>query len=68
MSLTEDLMQAWAGMCADIGHVLPINEINVNELSHVVSAGDPPLQLPSGPARRVTLVYEFEEYDDELPN
>jgi len=68
MSLTEDLMQAWTGMCANIGHDLPITGIDVNELSHEVPAGDPPLQLSSGPARRVTLVYEYEEYDDELPN
>jgi hypothetical protein len=68
MSLSEDLVFAWTAMCASTGHILPITGIGVNELSHEVAAGDPPLQMPDGPARRVTLVYAIEEYDDELPN
>jgi hypothetical protein len=55
-------------MCAVVGQDLPINDIGYGTLSHKVPAGDPPIELPSGPVRQVTVGYYYEEYPNEFPN
>lgn len=68
MNISMELYQEWARMCAVVGQDLPINDIGYGTLSHKVPAGDPPIELPSGPVRQVTVGYYYEEYPNEFPN
>jgi hypothetical protein len=68
MSISTELYREWGYMCAVLGRQLPINDIGPHTLSHVVAAGDPPIDLPDGAVRQLTLGYHYEDYQDEFPN
>lgn len=68
MTISTELYTAWTEMCAEIGRPLPINRIDVNMLIHEVAASDPPIESPSGYVRQVTLAYNYEDFENELPN
>jgi hypothetical protein len=69
MSASTLLHQCWECLCAEVvGRALAINHIDEGVLAHVVDAGAPPLDSTEGPVRRVTLTYNLEDYENELPN
>lgn len=68
MTLSNDLFVSWSGMCVQMaGEPLPMNTIGPGIVSHVVRDCDPPLTLPDGETvRQLSLVYNYEDYENEL--
>ena len=68
MNISTELYKEWAHVCAVVGKELPINDIGYGTMSHKVPEGEPPIELPSGPVRQLTVGYHYEDYDNEFPN
>jgi len=68
MTLSNDLYVSWASMCATVaGEQLPMNAIGPGVVAYVVRDCDPPLTLPDGDTvRQLSLVYRYEDYENEL--
>lgn len=68
MTLSNDLFASWTRMCATVaGGPLPMNAIGPGVVAHVVRDCDPPLTLPDGDTvREVSLVYRYEDYENEF--
>lgn len=69
MSLSESLYQSWQRFCAvEVGHQVDINDIEPCLISHIVPPGKPALQCADGAVRKLSMAYDQEDVDNELPN
>jgi hypothetical protein len=70
MSMSEILYVSWQRYCAETlgGRVVDINVIEPNLLSHLVPAGEPPLQTADGAYRKISMAYDNEDLRNEFPN
>ena len=69
MSFSNALYVSWQSFCAaELGRPVDINLLEHCMLSHVVPAGQPPLSTAEGAVRKLSMVYELEDLDNEFPN
>ncbi len=70
MSMSEVLYVSWQRYCAELlgGQMVDMNLIEPNLLSHLVPAGEPPLQTAEGAFRKISMAYDTEDLCNEFPN
>ena len=69
MTFSESLYISWQSFCAaELGQPIDINLLEPCMLSHVVPIGLPPLRTSDGVVRKLSMMYELEDLDNEFPN